>query len=144
MRRRPIVEEVPHQRCQSHLPRGLTTLRITPTPKVPISLATRVDNSQNNSGCEVGQIPQVAHNQIPYQLQQHRRHILFKLKIAAAVPTLGGSRVILTPRCSRGVGKPGEGMEVSHRRKSLWQVSPLMASTMRSRVGIQLTARWQF
>lgn len=35
-------------------------------------------------------------------------------------------------------------MEVSHSLKSLWQVSALMASTMRSRVGIQLVARWQF
>ena len=59
-------------------------------------------------------------------------------------PTLGGSRVILTPRCRTAAGKPGLGMEVSQRRKSLWQVSGLMPSTMRSRLGIQLTARWQF
>ena len=59
-------------------------------------------------------------------------------------PTLGGSRVILTPRCRTAAGNPGLGMEVSQRRKSLWQVSGLMPSTMRSRLGIQLTARWQF
>mmetsp|Transcript_16562 Transcript_16562/g.49426 ORF Transcript_16562/g.49426 Transcript_16562/m.49426 type:complete len:254 (+) Transcript_16562:1410-2171(+) len=56
----------------------------------------------------------------------------------------GGSSVILTPSCSTETGKSGLGMLVSHSRKSLCTLSGWMPSTMRSRLGIQLTARWQF
>mmetsp|Transcript_35680 Transcript_35680/g.70018 ORF Transcript_35680/g.70018 Transcript_35680/m.70018 type:complete len:259 (-) Transcript_35680:1689-2465(-) len=57
---------------------------------------------------------------------------------------LAGSFVILTPFCRTETGNLGVGPEVNHRRKSSWQLSGLKSVQMASRVGSQLTAKWQF
>jgi hypothetical protein len=57
---------------------------------------------------------------------------------------LGGSLVILTPFCRMETGKAGEGAEVSHSRKRSCSLVVPKSSQIFSRVGIQLTARWQF
>lgn len=51
--------------------------------------------------------------------------------------------VIFTPFCRTEIGKDTEGIEVSHRRKSLCMLS-CNSSTSFSNSGIQLTAKWQF
>ena len=61
-----------------------------------------------------------------------------------ALTPAGGSLVILTPFCRIVTGKCGDGMLVSHSLKSGSVVSTLMLSTIFSRFGIQLAARWQF
>ena len=45
-------------------------------------------------------------------------HLLYCL-VRLLLSPLGGSRVILTPFCRMLTGKSGDGMLVSHRRKSL-------------------------
>ena len=57
---------------------------------------------------------------------------------------LGGSFVILTPFCSTKPGKALLGLLVSQSRKCASTRSGESSSQMRSRVGIQLTQRWQF
>mmetsp|Transcript_15467 Transcript_15467/g.36110 ORF Transcript_15467/g.36110 Transcript_15467/m.36110 type:complete len:310 (+) Transcript_15467:1472-2401(+) len=70
--------------------------------------------------------------------------IFLYMALRFARKPLGGSLVIFTPFCSTAMGKAGEGLEVSQSRKSGAVSSGLMSSIMVSRVGIQLTKRWQF
>lgn len=67
----------------------------------------------------------------------------YVIRILALRP-VGGSSVIFTPFCRIATGKIGEGMEVSHRRKSFDIFSGLKSSTILSNVGIQDWDKWQF
>ena len=57
--------------------------------------------------------------------------------------TLGGSVVILMPRCRMAMGKWGEGLLDSQRRKSGWGFLASKPSTSLSRAGSQVVMRWQ-
>ena len=48
------------------------------------------------------------------------------------------------PTCSTATGNCGDGYEVSQRRNCLCVLSAESCSQMRSRVGIQEVAKWQF
>mmetsp|Transcript_58452 Transcript_58452/g.132389 ORF Transcript_58452/g.132389 Transcript_58452/m.132389 type:complete len:256 (+) Transcript_58452:1671-2438(+) len=61
-----------------------------------------------------------------------------------AFKPFGGSFVILMPDWSTGTGNSGEGMEVNHKRYSSATLSGSICSWIRSNVGIQLPAKWQF
>jgi hypothetical protein len=67
---------------------------------------------------------------------------LYNLKRFALKP-LGGSVVMLMPRCNKEVGKSCEGLDDSHSLKRSCGLDDSKSSVILSNVGSQLVVRWQ-
>mmetsp|Transcript_18599 Transcript_18599/g.46596 ORF Transcript_18599/g.46596 Transcript_18599/m.46596 type:complete len:86 (+) Transcript_18599:1689-1946(+) len=71
--------------------------------------------------------------------------IAFQVDVSFARSPLGAVYVIFTEFCKTGTGNAGDGNEVSHNRKVGFKaLSVLNSSQIRSKLGIQDVAKWQF